>query len=527
MKVRNEIVPLCLLYSAETLTHCLKVSRVDYVFGVALFFVMLYKMVCDTVYDCYDIVYEFFVVAIKLVSGSSLLLHYHKAFFEGSPLTAMYSFAELPFELRCNICSYLLKDDNTYYPPAGKSIVSWWMYDKPTSRPPQPVFCTSLFTVNKQVSAETLEYFYTQNLFVAVEDVIADSCLKDYFLFITLPHLPNETATTPQIPSQNLALTVRMEGAEKIDKQFTTHGFRKKIVFSGRYLGLFLVLMSHDSKWTGITEPVEGIGITFTFNLQRGEYNFSLVPRNIDTIVDAIAMLRDFPKSANLIGGVAYCVVGDILDENQKLAKELLDGFLSPYDRQVMYRDINFILREANARRDLGQLPQTVPVLYEGAENLLSRLVTYNPSHVSMDPEPCSLRSSEMLEIQLATQAGGFYQELCDFVHAARAFQRAIFKYKNLQYSTPSDNYLTVLYRMCGQAFMEQFNAARKGMGGHYSSPTDNISNVEDLLKCSLEDALLNFVLAYQQSPDQGVMQEMRECSKIISEMGFTLKTTD
>ena len=429
----------------------------------------------------------------------------------------MHSFTELPFELRRTIYSHLLEDDNPCYPLAVKPTISYLFDDRLRSRP-RPVFCTSLFTVNKQVSAETLEYFYSQNLFVSVEDFMTD-CRNCYFPLITLD---NETTTTmPQIPSQNLALTIRMEGAGKIDRQFAPHGFcKEKIVFSGRHLAMFLVLMSHSPKWTGIPEPVDGIGITFTFNLKRGKYNFSLVPRNIDTIVDAIAMLRDFPKSTNLTGGIAYSIDGDILDNNRELAKELIDGFLSPFDRQVLCRDISFILREANARRDLGQLPQTVPVLYEGAEQMASRMdhVTHN-SHALMDCGPYSLPKSEMLEVHLATLAGSAYQNVRDFYHAIGAFQRAVAKYKNLQHSAPSHDYFSVLYRICGQAFMAQFNAAQDGLVSHYFSSTANFSTSENLSKDSLEEALYHLLLAYQQSPDQGILQEMRECQRMLVKM--------
>jgi hypothetical protein len=73
------------------------------------------------------------------------------------------SFTTIPLELRYQIYSYLLLDRNAAYVASEDSKISYertivkFKYD------------TALFTVSKQISVESLEYFYSQNTFVIIE----------------------------------------------------------------------------------------------------------------------------------------------------------------------------------------------------------------------------------------------------------------------------------------------------------------------------------------------------------------------
>jgi hypothetical protein len=80
------------------------------------------------------------------------------------------SFTSIPLEIRLKIYELLLLDRNVVTwterfgrLPGDENFFTERLY---------PLYTTSLFTVSKVISEESLRYFYTQNAFIAIESSI-------------------------------------------------------------------------------------------------------------------------------------------------------------------------------------------------------------------------------------------------------------------------------------------------------------------------------------------------------------------
>jgi hypothetical protein len=140
------------------------------------------------------------------------------------------SLTDMPLEIRRNIYANLLLDQNVSRFDA-KGYVS-------------PHFETSLFTVNKEISAESLQFFYTENAFISFEvrvplkvdklhrtgfKLLPESrvrCCRNFIVKFQLQRVPKE-------------YTGNSAGYEIVPSMFA--------IFAARQLPLFMMLVNHSN----------------------------------------------------------------------------------------------------------------------------------------------------------------------------------------------------------------------------------------------------------------------------------------
>ncbi|MCJ1325026.1 hypothetical protein MMC10_001688 [Thelotrema lepadinum] len=423
------------------------------------------------------------------------------------------SFQDLPLELRRLVYEYLLSDNDTCYP---KHPLYGHRLDIARLR---PMYCTSLFTVSKQISEEAIEFFY-ENGFVAAED---------FFQETQNCHIPLITVngTTPRIPVQNFVLMISMRGAQEIEnRQYMERssgysGPKQTIVFAVKHLNLFMAMLPYVQAWRlrnigprHMNPPaVKGTSLTFTFGPRTGEYDFPRVsPRSVTTVRDALGRLRDFPTSQDAIEGkIAMKIDGNI---DQKLADDLLNSFRSPMKSSHVADDLEFLLREGNARRDSDQLKDTAHHFY----GLVRRAIvdSHNGRYPveSLGGQDDWLMRLELIESDLAVHSSiALFRQfgyLPDYIYH---FQGAIERYKALRYSTPSDDRLAEFHFLCGEMYIEygdkcELIRAMKGQEAHERHK----------LVC-MQEALQEFQIAQRYNPhDQAIAQKIQKYEQILAD---------
>ena len=220
----------------------------------------------------------------------------------------MPSFLDLPFELRRMVYSHLLLDTNVM------DMLQW--YGLPNTPPRsleecfQPVFCTALFRVSKQVSIESLEYFYTENAFIAVQ-----SCFKSTldYISIQIPHLFPESSAhqTDKALDRKFPLTLHMDTDEQGLPHSQSIVRKEKVVFALKHLPKVLTMLKYDEGWGYTYYPNKAFCLHFTLNLKRGEYDFSQKPRITTSIYSALKVFQGFNQLLMLATRAVYKIDGD------------------------------------------------------------------------------------------------------------------------------------------------------------------------------------------------------------------------
>ncbi|MCJ1325027.1 hypothetical protein MMC10_001689 [Thelotrema lepadinum] len=414
----------------------------------------------------------------------------------------MPSFMNLPYDIRRILWDKLLlgEKNETEYPV--KSDYYWDRSKELDLTRPRPIFCTSLFTVSKEVSDETIKYFYHENGFIAVDNFMSE-CLDCCIPLITLRD-DSPAAARRQIPSECLALTISMQGAEKIESQHRQYVYRReRIVFAARYLPTFTALLPYVHMWNLLYQPVEDIGFTFTFNLKGGRYDFSR-PLITATILGALHGLKDFPKSANILGKISHKINGDLSSE---LADKLMLSFRSPMPMSQVLKDVEFLLREANDWRDYQHQQlriygeNTSDILYWRIEHLLARVPLQG--FYSVGPSEDLWRKLGLLVVDVQKQIGINKSMQHEFGYATLAFHKAINLCKGLQHSKPSNKQIAELHVLLGQVKVDRSEKEPR-----------------DFLKADhLREALDAFMEArHYDWSNPTILQKIKWCIKMLTE---------
>lgn len=133
------------------------------------------------------------------------------------------SLFDLATETRCQIFSYLLRDDLVPH--------RWIDFENSSDRGRIPQATTALFTVNKQISAEALQTFYQENAFIVLET--PKGALRDLSASIVFRSTQN-SFDDYVLQHPGLTLTMRFLPEEHLD--IFRSQKKELIVFSAIYL---------------------------------------------------------------------------------------------------------------------------------------------------------------------------------------------------------------------------------------------------------------------------------------------------
>ena len=186
----------------------------------------------------------------------------------------MASFTTIARELRQEIYSYLLLPRNTYQEKkvAGGSILLF------------PEISTSLFTLNKQISNESLSYFYGQNEFVAV------SALRQNEQLLMRMIAPCFLCDEEKQAACRDKVSLMVEFTYQSRSMPEPHTGALDLVCTVRDLPDYLRLLNAQHFCFGVSERQRTLG-HFHFNLGVGYYNKGTADRLIKVLKEHLKVL--------------------------------------------------------------------------------------------------------------------------------------------------------------------------------------------------------------------------------------------
>lgn len=172
------------------------------------------------------------------------------------------SFSLLPVEIRWNIYRDLLLDENVTEITEDKR--------------PRLSFQTALFTVSRQISSESLEFFYRENTFVLLK-----TNMKDLFKAcqVALPMMRYANAVGSREPP--LACTICLE---------SSYREKSSAIFTARDLPIVIQLLNIEH----LQRSTRVMNLTLDFPQRVGESTIR-TGRDIDHIMDGLSGIRKFP----------------------------------------------------------------------------------------------------------------------------------------------------------------------------------------------------------------------------------------
>jgi tetratricopeptide (TPR) repeat protein len=211
------------------------------------------------------------------------------------------TFTSIPIEIRLKIYSYLLLDQNCVTLKRLNNVTSI-RSALPILR---PSFATPLFRVNKQISDETLHYFFTQNMFVGIEmnnEFMLRKCRNAVPIFI------NKDSETEGF--KDCALKLRYQ-ASRVDWSTTFAEWEKPFeyaIIAGRHLPNLVRIINGDHSLNRKSEA--SIRIDLEFRAKTGFFsgNNKVTMR----LVEGCKGLRRIPQENVSLGKLALTIHGDV-----------------------------------------------------------------------------------------------------------------------------------------------------------------------------------------------------------------------
>ena len=360
----------------------------------------------------------------------------------------------------------------------------------------QPVFYTALFRVSKQVSMESLEYFYTENAFVAVQ-----SCLKPTLNYISVqtPHLfPKSSAhQTKEALDRKLPLTLHMDKDEQGLPHSQSIVSKKKVVFALRHLPKVLTMLKYDEGWRYTYHSSKTICLHFTLNL-RGEYDFSQKPRTVNSIYSALKAFHGFTELPLSARKMVYRIGSDS-DKGQD--DKLKQYFQRPISGARLLEDLNLLRQEANKVRDNGVI-DAADTLYEQIDDTLQYISAVG-SHIFDFPGEF-LDELDLFDAERREHHGTCHTMDLDYFEACDQFTKAIHCHKKVgRYSVEKLAQLCVLR---GETFVD--GADLLTTDGYAEDGGDH-----------LRSAIDSFKEAKGYTPDDSSIEEkIRSAQRILDE---------
>ena len=270
----------------------------------------------------------------------------------------MATFMSLPFELRCQIYSYLLIDINVAAPDFLRDPpldVSLWPCGlvKPQIRAVgrrrlYTQFSVALFRVSKQLSEETLEFFYSKNKFVSFHGLSSfiEHDASGYFPAIRITSRSRREGLT-QI--QNVAVEVEVafrDGCLWVGNKASGHRQNETYVFSARHLPILVALWNYGSF---SASAMGGSSVfSFHFRVRSGKYDYSRGSLEIETIVSQLKELRNRGESEDETEAgeaAGFLLSGDL---GEDLNKDLADPIRQPLTSASWIATRRYVIQEAN-----------------------------------------------------------------------------------------------------------------------------------------------------------------------------------
>ncbi|MCJ1326100.1 hypothetical protein MMC10_002764 [Thelotrema lepadinum] len=226
-------------------------------------------------------------------------------------LSTTAAFIRLPIELRFEIYSYVLLSFNSVTEKRTNNSFAL-RHNRSVLQLPQ--ISTGLFTVNKQISLETLYYFYKENAFVAIKTLDGDVGLWCQYLF---PHFlwlrPHREAGVLEKKTQclqrvGLVITINEEMQWPLSEPDI-------LVFSVRYLPT-VVLVLNNIRLAYYNDTHNEVQLDF--RLESSNYKRSR--KTADIIMSSLKSLKTFYTDDNDDSScTTFSISGDI-DEKQALS---------------------------------------------------------------------------------------------------------------------------------------------------------------------------------------------------------------
>ncbi|MCJ1332167.1 hypothetical protein MMC10_008859 [Thelotrema lepadinum] len=345
----------------------------------------------------------------------------------------------LPLELRQLIYSYLLLDTNVTYFNGTRSFASAGFQPRLLTR-----FAVSLFTLNRRVSQEALEYFYYQNGFVALQNFFPDFA---QFVSRLIPMVILDKRARCSCPYLEQIFVFKASMTCAKDKKDIQRDYScgVTLVFSTTHLTLTMTLLKY---WMSLLESVESVAISLTFNLKSGRYDYSQVNRITTSVMSGVTCLTNFPALPYRGGQSKYEIYGDIgVDQ----ASELFWIMHVPMTVTTFIADIRLLLQQAKMKQDCGETGAAELILSHTSKFFDNISLAHWPS---LKHHKYFRKESELLRVEMQTQYGIRLCRKCDFRGGSLVLESAVDTYKSLQHSTLRGEQLTYLYVLCTLAFM-------------------------------------------------------------------------
>ena len=292
----------------------------------------------------------------------------------------MPSFTTLPFEIRREIYSYLLLGDTI--PSASRSRIL------------RPNYATTLFCVNRQISTESLDYFYTQNAFILVQWE-TQFCME----FSMLRQLCSLVPCLPEQPPPSHLVAGRFPLTLGLNYTRSYPGYRSSkvtsFIMSSRELHLFVKVLNafHFRLMDG--ECFNSFALSLEFHPKDPPAEESLTLKN--RIIDNLSQLRT-PETAPDDDFFMFelDVVGGLDDDRAEIMQEQLYEVLSGENLIQLGRDV---LKEGREQFQSGDLPRVEKtwMVYRYIRHCLIRVFRQIPAR-TMKPAETQLWNLSQFE---------------------------------------------------------------------------------------------------------------------------------
>ena len=228
----------------------------------------------------------------------------------------MATFIKLPVELRREIYRYLLSSSNVSekFGNARCAVRSQGCVLQ------IPQISTSLFTVNKQISSEALQYFYQQNAFVAINITMGHAFRHCKFLFPCFswlscsPEEANWHNRTQCIEKVGLVITWDSRGTTP-DVASVDH--LQTLLFSIRYLPAAIRILNNEQFPSMPSSRIE-----VQLNLRLGSSYCEGYSKFLDDIVSSLKNVKSHSRS-DKEPDIWFSVSGDIDKERSDSIKSI------------------------------------------------------------------------------------------------------------------------------------------------------------------------------------------------------------
>ena len=460
----------------------------------------------------------------------------------------MPTFFDLPLELRREVYSYFLLDSSVFNVdesfdgsqdflrsgpthgdlfPGMRCVSSLPMAKFDRQRLPRLNFCTSLFTTNKRLSEESLQYFYTENKFVLFCcDLRGVGRYASRLIpLVSLDGCPRKDT---KFLIGNLPVIVSM--SFKFKGQCRISGFGTSlVVFAARHLETFAMILNYWHFTLGKVPKRMWIEVDIEINLRRGKYVYT-APNALQegrgiasTIVNGFKHLKRFCDPTTTIWTIYPDITGDL---PKALAESIADSLQQPKGVESLMANCQFALQQGNELRDSGEFHLGTLWHFFAVNLYRAAFKTYLKEEHPKKFGPDIFNLTEQIGITARMVAGGGNETepvRRDYeldVYAKRLFSAAIAFSKEYYAKGFSEEYyaeeapprlLGRLHAHLGQVFVDlkapsrahrQFDIALDYLP-HDADLLAKVMHFEQLAHQEREDAMLGFREFYSRFDDQ------------------------